>query len=274
MWTPSEEMSPEATYSSAWVEQPHSGWIRNSASGCSARTCGDVVRADPGVDVALAVPDVEAGVALGVVRQPELARDERAQPHVGAEKDLGLRPVLGPDVLDDLDRVRGGAAVVGLGLHLRRGVDVHHDDRAGVLGLPRAQLVGVDRVRKRAAGVQVGDENGLIGGEHGGGLGHEVDAAEGDDLGLGRRRLARELERVAGEVGDVLDLRHLVVVGEDDRVALGGQRADLVGHARDLLEREVRVGVGLNCREALHPFRPSYVRRPVLVHRPASNRGE
>ena len=90
MWTPSGSMSPEATYSIAWVEQPHSGWIRNSASGCSARTVGDVVGADAGVDVALAVPDVEAGAALGVVEQPGLALDEGAEPHVGAEQDLGL----------------------------------------------------------------------------------------------------------------------------------------------------------------------------------------
>ena len=56
---------------------------------------GDVVGADPGVDVALAVPDVEAGVALGVVDEAGLALDERAQPHVGAEEDLGLGAVLG-----------------------------------------------------------------------------------------------------------------------------------------------------------------------------------
>ena len=42
------------------------------------------------------------------------------------------------------------------------------------------------------------------------------------------RRLARELQRVAGEVGDVLELGQLVVVGEDDGVALGGERPDLV----------------------------------------------
>ena len=75
---------------------------------------GDVVGADAGVDVALAVPDVEAAAALGIVDQAGLALDEGAQPHVGAEEDLGLGTVLGPDVLDDLDRVGGGAAVVGL----------------------------------------------------------------------------------------------------------------------------------------------------------------
>ena len=47
-------------------------------------------------------------------------------------------------------------------------------------------------------------------------------------VGVGLRRLAREAERVADEVGDVLELGQLVVVGEDHRVALGGERADLV----------------------------------------------
>ena len=49
------------------------------------------------------------------------------------------------------------------------------------------------------------------------------------------RRLAREPERVADVVGDVLDLGHLVVVREDHRVALGRQRAHLVLQRGDLL---------------------------------------
>jgi hypothetical protein len=51
-------------------------------------------------------------------------------------------------------------------------------------------------------------------------LGHEVDAREADDVGLRLRRGLRELQRVADEVGDVLDLALLVVVREDDGVAL------------------------------------------------------
>ena len=192
---------------------------------------------DAGVDVALAVPDVEAGAAVGVLLDPGLALDEGAEPHVGAEEDLGVRTVLAEDVLDDLDRVPRGAAVVGLGLDLRRGVHVHHDHGAGVLGLPGAQLIGVDRLRERAAGAEVRDQHGLLGAEDRGGLGHEVNAAELDHLGIGLRRLAGEAERVADEVGHVLQLRQLIVVGEDDGVALGGERAHLLAQARDLAPR-------------------------------------
>ena len=52
-------------------------------------------------------------------------------------------------------------------------------------------------------------------------------AAERDHLGVGLRRLLREAERVADEVGHVLHLGQLVVVREDDRAALGGERAYL-----------------------------------------------
>ena len=68
----------------------------------------------------------------------------------------------------------------------------------------------------------------LSGRQDRGGLGHEVDAAEGDHVGVGVGRLARQAERVAHEVGHVLDLGHLVVVRQDHRVALLGERAHLV----------------------------------------------
>ena len=71
-----------------------------------------------------------------------------AEELVRAEQDLG---VLG-DRGDDLDGVRRRAADVGLGLHRGGRVDVAHDHRAGVLGLPRAQLVGGDRLGQRAPG--------------------------------------------------------------------------------------------------------------------------
>ena len=61
---------------------------------------GDVPRADAGVHVALAVPDVEATRA----DQAERLGHVGAQEHVRAEEDLGVRAVLAEDVLDDRRR--------------------------------------------------------------------------------------------------------------------------------------------------------------------------
>jgi hypothetical protein len=47
-------------------------------------------------------------------------------------------------------------------------------------------------------------------------FGHEMHAAEDDVLGVGLRGEARELQRVAGEVGVLVDVGALVVVAEDD----------------------------------------------------------
>ena len=140
----------------------------------------DVARADARVHVALAVPDVH--------RPPDALLDVGAEEHVRAEEDLGVRPVLAQDVLDDADRVGRRHAVVGERLDLGRRVDVHDGHRAGVLGLPGAQLVGGDRVGQRAAGVEVGDQDGLVGAQDRRRLGHEVHAAEGDGRGVGGGR--------------------------------------------------------------------------------------
>ncbi len=52
-------------------------------------------------------------------------------------------------------------------------------------------------------------------------------AALDDDVGSGLRRLLRQAERIADEVGDaVVDLGRLVVVRQDDRVALALQALD------------------------------------------------
>ena len=245
MWTP-RSRSPEATNSIAWVAQPHSGWIRNSATGWSARVAAMSSGRMP-LDMALAVADVEGGGSVGS-SQPEL-RATKEPSQVSGPRGPRCRSALAPDVLNHLDGVRRRAAVVGLGLHLRRRVHVHDHHRAGVLGLPGAELVGGDRLRQRAAGVGVGDQDGLLGRQHRRGLGHEVNAAEGDHLGVGARGLARELQRVAGQIGHVLDLGHLVVVGQDDGLALRGQGADLVAELADVVRGELGFGGGLNCRQ-------------------------
>jgi hypothetical protein len=82
-----------------------------------------------------ATPDVVA---------PGDPADVRAEELVGQEQDLGVRR----HRLHHLDRVGGGAADVGLRLHLGGGVHVRDHDGAWMLGLPAAQLLGVDRVRQ------------------------------------------------------------------------------------------------------------------------------
>src|SRR3546814_7138063 len=57
--------------------------------------------------------------------------------------------------------------------------------------------------------------------------GHEAHAAEGYDVSIGRLRLAAQIEAVADEIGEVLDFRLLVIMREDDGVALLAQPVDL-----------------------------------------------
>ena len=76
----------------------------------------------------------------------------------------------------------------------------------------RAQLLGGDHVRQRAACLRVGDEHRLLGRQNRRGLGHEVDAAEHDGIGVGHRGAPTEFQRITDEVGDVLHLADLVVV--------------------------------------------------------------
>ena len=48
-----------------------------------------------------------------------------------------------------------------------------------------------------------------------------MDAAKHDDLGVADLAgLARQLQRIADEIGDLEDLRALVIVGQDHRFAL------------------------------------------------------
>ena len=92
------------------------------------------------------------------------------------------------------------------------------DARVGqdVPGLDDLLVVG--HVGHRAAGGEVGQDTCWCGrGQDVGRLGHEVHAAEDDVVGLRPGgRLAGELERVAGHVGELDDLVALVVVAEDE----------------------------------------------------------
>jgi hypothetical protein len=77
--------------------------------------------------------------------------------------------------------------------------------------------------------LQVGQQHGAARVEDLGGLGHKPDPGEDDGRAVGLHRLARKVERVADKVGDVLDLRTLVVVGKQYRVPFLLEPKDLLG---------------------------------------------
>jgi hypothetical protein len=72
---------------------------------------------------------------------------------------------------------------------------------------------------ERASGAGIRNENRFLRREYLCGLGHEVNTRLHDSVGLGFRSLARQLKRVAHEIGDAMkDFRRHVVMREDHRV--------------------------------------------------------
>ena len=111
--------------------------------------------------------------------------------------------------------------------------------------LPRhLELLGLGHVGHRAAGGEVGQDHLLVRrGQDVRALGHEVDAAEDDELGvLVVADALRQLPRVADVVGELDHLVALVVVAEDDEALAEGRprRRDAAVH---LLDRQAEVAL-------------------------------
>ena len=121
---------------------------------------------------------------------------------------------------DHLDGVGGGAAIIAFGLHLRRRVDVGHDDRAGMLRFPFPQRIRRDHVRQRTAGFQIRNQDFFRRRQDARRLGHKVDAAEDDDVRVRLRRLLGKTERISDEIRHILHLADLIIMRKDDRVPL------------------------------------------------------
>ncbi len=230
------------------------------------------VDGEPAVHRAVAAPEDHLGVAqlLGgqaavrLVRVVEHAVVQRhahlahggvaAQVLVGQEEHL-LALLEGP--LQRALGVGGGAdgAAVPAGEGLDVGGGVHVRDRDGDVGYAGVgedvpalgDLLGGGHVGHRTAGGEVRQDD-LLGraGQDVRGLGHEVHAAEDDELGLrAGGGVAGELERVAGDVRELDHLVALVVVAEDED-ALAQRGLGLAG-ALD----EVGVGGGGEIARAL-----------------------
>ena len=82
------------------------------------------------------------------------------------------------------------------------------------------ELVGRAAGLQGAAGLAVGQDHDLVRVENFSRLGHEMDAAEDDHLGIRLGGLLGQAERIAHKIRYVLDLGHLIVVGQDDGVEL------------------------------------------------------
>ncbi len=178
-----------------------------------------------------------------------------AQVLVGQEEDL-LSLLEGP--VQRALGVGGGAdrAAVLAGEGLDVGGRVHVRDGHHLLGNPGlgqdvpalGYLLGRRHIGHRAAGRQVGEDHLLVvAREDVGGLGHEVDTAEDDVLRVRPGgRVPRELEGVAGHIGELDDLVALVVVPEDEDLV-----AELLLGRAGALD-EAGVGGGRQITGALH----------------------
>ena len=173
------------------------------------------------VHLAVALPGDDLHVGLG--------GDVFGEIFVGQENHA-----LGAQALHHLDGVRGGATDVAFRLNLGRRVHVGDDRHAGKARAQQPHVGGGDRLGERAARLHVGDQHHLVGIEDFRGLRHEVHAALNDDVRVRLGRLAGELERIPDHVGDaIVDFRRLIIVRQDDRVALALERVDRLHVGRE-----------------------------------------
>ncbi len=201
------------------------GMRQHHDAGMGRAVVADLGGGEPLMHLAGAFPgdDLHAGQVRDVLREV-LVRDH----------DHGVGAEFARDLLDHGDGIGRGAADVTLGFHLGRGVHIGHDRQAGIFLAEQAHIGASDRGRQRTAGARIGDQHGLVGRKDLRGLRHEMHAGLHDDLRIGARRLAREGEGVADEIGNAVEnLRRHVVVAEDDRIPLALQAIDLGDQRRE-----------------------------------------
>ena len=190
--------------------------------------------------------------------------DIAAQVAVGREDNLLLLGQRAHQLLG----VAAGAYKVAEGLDFSRAVDVAYHHVVGVLGLELGKVVGLAALGQRAAGFHVGQQHLAARVENLGRLGHEMHAAEDNDVGRGLLGPLCQRQAVAYVVGKLLYLVTLVVVTQYHGVFLALQAQYfllqfLVGHTHigvvlkvqryekkqynDIKKRKPRHFAGLKC---------------------------
>ena len=154
--------------------------------------------------------------------------------HVGLLGNVLAQVVVGQEYhpidaqrLDDPHSVGGCAADIGFRLDVRAGIHIGHHRHPGITLLEQADVLTGDGSRQRATGAKVRDQDLLLGIDDLRRLGHEVHAAQHDDVGIrfaGLLRQAQGIPRIVGHA--VINLGRLVIVGQDYRVALNLQFID------------------------------------------------
>jgi hypothetical protein len=154
---------------------------------------------------------------------PGLARQIATQMLVGTEYDL----LVLRDLRKDFFRRRTGDNDVREPFHFRRTVDVRQRDVVGMRGTESSKGRRRAGIFQTTPGVHVGQDNDLVRRQDFGGLGHEADATERDDVGAGCLRLAAEVQTVSDEIGKILQFRTLIIMREDDGVLFLAKSIDL-----------------------------------------------
>ena len=113
-----------------------------------------------------------------------------------------------------------------------------------MLGFEGGEVVGRATLGERAGGLHVRKQDLARWNEDFGGLGHEVHAAEDDDVVVALLRFLGQRKAVADVIGEFLYLVALVVVAEDDGVLFAFQAEYLLFQllvCHDVLRFDLRV---------------------------------
>ena len=178
--------------------------------------------------------DVDVAVALPEGHRPTcLLHDPSSEVLVGHEQQRSILRRM----FYNLNCVAAGHDAVAQGLHLGRTVDVGDGVEIGIRGLEFPQFGSRATLFEGTAGIAIWKNDPLGGIQDLGRLRHEVHPAEDDDVGRGLGRLLGQAQGIAYEIGHILNLRHLVVVGQDHRVVPALQLQDLPGKGIELRRR-------------------------------------
>lgn len=140
---------------------------------------------------------------------------------------------IGQGFPDHTHRVGRRTTEIAFGFHLRRRIDVAQNRRPGMLGLERPQLLRRDHIRHGASRLGIRQKNRFLGRQDFRRFGHEVNPAENDDIGVSLRRLHAQSQGISHKIPNILHFRQLVIVDQDDRIALLLEFFDLLNNLHE-----------------------------------------